>query len=147
MLYCSIIHQRGLFLAGGNWQVIRIMKTQVLSITKIEPIDSAKDKLDGLQVVVLLGNRQKTFTFTVKKAKIGDRELTSFSEDEHFSQTFQFNDHIGIEITNLVKKVAQGETLNFPIPVSDFGTPEEALAIQKPWETGYYAQTIYEKIG
>lgn len=123
------------------------MKTQVLSITKIEPIDSAKDKLDGLEVVVLLADSQKTFTFTVKKAKIGDRELTSFSEDEQFSQTFQFNDHIGIEITNLVKKVAQGEIINFPISVSDFGTPEEALAIQKPFERVDHGETIYEKIG
>ncbi len=123
------------------------MKTQVLLIKKIQRIDSAKDKLDGLQVVVLLGDRKKTFIFTVKKAKIGDRELTSFSEDEHFSQTFQFNDHIGIEITNLVKKVAQGESLNFPISVSDFGTPEEALAKQKPFERVYHGETIYEKMG
>ncbi|MGL4500532.1 MAG: hypothetical protein ACRCU2_15805 [Planktothrix sp.] len=123
------------------------MKTQVLLIKKFERLDSAKDKLDGLKVVVLLGDSQKTFTFTVKKAKIGDRELSSFSEDEHFSKTFQFNDHIGIEITNLVKKVAQGETLNFPISVRDFGTPEEALAIQKPFERVYNAQTIYEKMG
>ena len=109
------------------------MKTQVLSLKKIEPLESAKNKLDRLQVVVLLGNSQKTFIFTVKKAKIGDRELTSFSEDEDFSRTFQFNNHIGIEITNLVKQVAGGETLNFPIPVGDFGTAKAALATQKPF--------------
>lgn len=123
------------------------MKTQVLSLKKIEPLESAKHKLDRLQVVVLLGNSQKTFIFTVKKAKIGDRELTSFSEDEYFSQVFQFNDRIGIEITNLVKKVARGETLNFPITVGYFGTAEEALATQKPFVTEERDRTIYEKIG
>lgn len=96
--------------------------------------------------MVLLGDSQKTFTFTVKKAKIGDRELTSFSEDEAFSQTFQFNDLIGIEITNLVKKVAHGETLNLPIFVGNFGTKEEALATQKPWKTEDRTQSIYENI-
>ncbi|MFB2896429.1 hypothetical protein ACE1CI_26255 [Aerosakkonemataceae cyanobacterium BLCC-F50] len=115
----------------------RAMKTKVLSIKKIEQFDSAKNHQDGLQVVVLLGDSQKNFTFTVRKAKIGNRELTIFSENENFAKTFQFHDNIGIEITNLVKKVAQGENLNFPIPVSDFSTPEEALTKQKPFESGY----------
>ena len=110
------------------------MKTQILSIGNIEPqSDSETEPLDRLKVSVGLGEITKQFIFTVKKAQIGDRILIIFVENADFSKTFQFNDAIAIEITNLVKQVYRGETMIFPVAVSDFGTPEQALAQQKPF--------------
>jgi hypothetical protein len=111
------------------------MKTQVLFIKNIEAqLDSSKRKTDALEVVVLLGEVTKQFIFTVKKTVLGNRTLLTFVEDTNFSNTFRFNDHIAIEITNLVKRTYQGEIITFPIVVGDFGTAEEALAQQKPFE-------------
>ncbi len=110
------------------------MKTKVLSIKKIEAqLESGKNKPDELEVVLLLGEVTKYFMFTVKKTQISNRTLLTFVEDANFSHTFRFNDHIAIEITNLVKKVYQGEMIAFPLAVGDFGTAEEALTLQKPF--------------
>ena len=43
------------------------------------------------------------------------------------------NYQIFCEITNLVKRVYQGEMFAFPLAVGDFGTAEEALTLQKPF--------------
>ena len=110
----------------------RFVKTQVLSIENIEQeSDSKAGRLDGLKVSVGLGEITKQFIFTVKKAQIADRTLITFVENADFSKTFQFNDAIAMEITNLVKQVYRGESIVFPVTVSDFGTPEQALAQQK----------------
>ena len=111
------------------------MKTTVLSIQRVDSQSSVSDgKSDGLKVIVLAGEQQQEFKFTVRKAKLGKREILTFVEEEAFSQLFQFNAHIAIEINNLVAQVYQGKRLNFPLDVGDFGAPEQALAEQKPFE-------------
>lgn len=111
------------------------MKTQVLSIKSVEAkLDLHKTKSDELKVVVLLGDVTKQFIFTVKQTQIGNHTLLTFVEDTNFSNTFKFNDHIAIEITNLVKKVYQGEIITFPIAVGDFGNSQKALAQQKNFD-------------
>ncbi len=110
------------------------MKTQVLSIKNVESqLDSNKRKPNQLEVVVLLGEVTKHFIFTVKQTQLGNRTLLTLVEDTNFSNAFKFNDHIAIQITNLVKDVYQGEIITFPITVGDFGNPKEALAQQKPF--------------
>lgn len=101
------------------------MMTQVLSIKNVEAfLNSGKDKLEQLEVIVLLGDIPKEFVFTVKKTKMlqGKRTLITFVEDTNFSDTFRFNDYLAIEITNLVKKVYHGEMIDFPVTVGDFCT-------------------------
>ena len=97
------------------------MKTQVVSIT------NSQNQFDEFEIVVLLGEITQQFRFTVKKSKVKDRILLTFIEDANFAETFRFNDHLAIAITNLVKKVYQGENISFPINVGDYGTALEAL--------------------
>ena len=111
------------------------MNTKVISINKIEtPLNSEKNQFDELEVVIFLDEITIKFRFTVKTSQINDRTLLTFIEDVDFSHTFRFNDHIAVEITNLVKKVYQGENINFPINVGDFGTSLEVVAQQKSFE-------------
>ena len=114
------------------------MKTQIVSITNLQ------NQFNELEIVVLLGETNQQFRFTVKKSKIEDRILLTFIEDANFAETFRFNDHLAIAITNLVKKVYQGENINFPINVGDYGTSLEALAQQKTFESKKY-ETILAK--
>ena len=114
----------------------RTMKTTVLSIQRVNSQSSVSDeKADRLKVIVLVGDQKHGFRFTVSKAKLGKREIITFVEEETFSQLFQFNAHIAIEINNLVAQVYQGESIEFPLDVGDFGTPEQALTEQNTFET------------
>ena len=113
------------------------MKTQVVSITNFQ------NQFDELKIVVLLGEITQQFRFIVKKSKIKDRILLTFIEDANFAEIFRFNDHLAIAITNLVKKVYQGENIDFPINLGDYGTALEALAQQKTFENVYEGEYVY----
>jgi hypothetical protein len=111
------------------------MKTTVLSIQRADSQSNlTNEKSNGLKVIMLMGDQKQEFKFTVRKAKLGKREILTFVEEAAFSELFRFNAHIAIEINNLVAKVYQGASVKFPLDVGDFGTPEQALAEQKPFE-------------
>lgn len=101
------------------------MKTQLLSITNLQ---------NQLEILVLLGEISRQYRFIVKKNQIKDSTLLTFVEDQDFSETFRFNDHIAIEITNLVKKFYQGEKIDFPINLGDYDTDLIALSQQENFD-------------
>ncbi|MHC5732243.1 MAG: hypothetical protein ACYTXY_50945, partial [Nostoc sp.] len=51
----------------------------------------------------------------------------------NFGDTFKYNQHIIGEVMSLVRKFFKGDELTLPQEIGDFGTPEEALALQKPF--------------
>ena len=103
------------------------MKTQVLTI---KPIPNS----DSLDVVLLIGSQEQSFTFYRQFDQIGDKELQIITYAQKFGQIFQFNQHIVGEVINLVKKVYEGEKVKFPYQVGDFGTLQEARDTGKPFK-------------
>jgi hypothetical protein len=103
------------------------MKTQVLSIQHISEDDS-------LQVWMSIGDKQQKFTFSRDFDQIGKHQLQIITYGSDFGETFKFNQHIVGEVINLVKQCYQGNHIRLPQEVGDFGTPEAALALQKPFK-------------
>ena len=103
------------------------MKTQIKTI---EPISNS----DSLNVVLLMDQKQHSFTFSRQFDQIGNKELQIITYDREFGETFKFNQHISGEVMNLVKRVYRGESVELPKEVGEFGTETEALASQKPFK-------------
>lgn len=101
------------------------MNTTVISILAIE-------ETDEFRVLMSIGDQQEEFNFKVEKPK--QDPFAVVSGDIRFCKFFRFNQHIAIEVTNLVGKIYQGKAVEFPVYVGEFATPEEALALQKPFE-------------
>ncbi|MEG3438566.1 hypothetical protein V0288_15650 [Pannus brasiliensis CCIBt3594] len=92
------------------------------------------DRAGLLSVVIVIGEEPQTFTFSRHGQRIGEIEIFITNEDEDFARVFLFNQHIAGEVMKLVDRVYNGEEVKFPIELGDFGTKEEALALQKPFE-------------
>ncbi len=103
------------------------MKAHVLNIESVP-------NNDFLKVWMLIGDDQQEFTFSRKVDQIGNRQLQIISYEDDFGETFKFNQHIVAEVMNLVRHVYQGDRVNLPQEVGDFGTVEQALALQKPFK-------------
>lgn len=103
------------------------MKTQVLNIQSIPDNDS-------LKVWMLIGDKQHQFTFSRRVDQIANRQLQVISYESDFGETFKFNQHIVGEVMNLVRQFYKGDTIELPQEVGDLGTPEQALALQKPFK-------------
>ncbi|ELR96539.1 hypothetical protein [Gloeocapsa sp. PCC 73106] len=103
------------------------MKTQLLSI---QPIDNN----DSLRVEMSVGDERLSFIFSRSQELIGQTQITVINEDRDFAEVFQFNQHIAGEVMSLVCQAYKGERVQLPADVGDFGTLEEALALQKPRE-------------
>jgi hypothetical protein len=103
------------------------MKTQVLTI-KPQP------DVNSLEVSMAIGECQHQFTFSREFDQIGDRQLQIITYNRDFGETFKYNQHIVAEVTNLVRQFYKGEEVKLPQEVGDFGTPSEALALQKPFK-------------
>ncbi|MEQ9367627.1 MAG: helicase-related protein [Coleofasciculus chthonoplastes F3-SA18-01] len=102
------------------------MKTQVLNIQSIPDADS-------LKVWMSIGNKQQPFIFSRKFDQIANRQLQILTYESEFGETFKFNQHIVGEVMNLVRQFYQGNPVELPQEVGEFGTPEQALALQKPF--------------
>ncbi len=105
------------------------MKTLVLNI---QPLPNE----DSLEVWMLIGDRQYQFTFSRKFDSFGKHKLQIITHDSNFGETFKFNQHIVGEVMNLVRRFYKGESVKLPTVVGDFGTSEQALALQKPFNKG-----------
>ncbi|MDZ8241588.1 MAG: helicase-related protein [Nostoc sp. ChiQUE01a] len=102
------------------------MKTQVL---KIQP----NTDTNFLNVCMSIGDEQHQFTFSRQFDQIANRQLQIINYDNNFGDTFKYNQHIIGEVMSLVRKFFKGDDLTLPQDIGDFGTPEEALALQKPF--------------
>lgn len=100
------------------------MKTQVLSIQPIANTDS-------LSVVMSIGDKQHSFTFSRLEELIGQIKIFVIEEDRYFAEVFQFNQQIAGSVMSLVRQFYKGDSVQLPLYVGDFGTMEEALALQK----------------
>ena len=100
------------------------MKTQVLTIQR-------KKDANTFDVWMAIATYKQQFIFTVKLDKIAGRQLQIITYDSEFGKTFKFNQHIIGEVLNLVRQIVGGSQLDFPVDVGDFGTAEEAIALQK----------------
>lgn len=102
------------------------MKTQILNIKpNTDP--------NSLKVFMSIGNEQHQFTFLRQFDSFANHQLQIINYDNQFGDTFKFNQHIIGEVMSLVRKFFKGDTLTLPQDVGDFGTLEEALALQKPF--------------
>lgn len=97
------------------------MKVQVLSI---EPT-----KESSLHEVLLsIGENQQVFMFATEVNQIGEQEMQTTHGDETFAEVFRFNQRVAMNITNLVVKFYNKETVELPADVGNFVTPEAAVA-------------------
>ncbi|MBC1238206.1 helicase-related protein [Nostoc sp. 2RC] len=102
------------------------MKTQVL---KIQP----NTDTNLLKVCISIADKQHHFTFSRQFNQIANHQLQIINYDKNFGDTFKYNQHIIDEVISLVRKFFKGDDLTLPQEIGDFGTPEEALALQKPF--------------
>ncbi|GFE71887.1 hypothetical protein [Chroococcus sp. FPU101] len=101
------------------------MKTQVLDI-------QSNNNDDSLMVLMSIGEEQRSFIFSRFFDQLGEVKLQVIEHDQEFWETFKFNQQIASEVMSLVRQFYKGEKVQLPLYVGDFGTMEEALALQKP---------------
>ena len=110
------------------------MKVQVLSIqSAIAP--------NTHEVVLSVGTDTQKFIFTTEVNRVGEHLLQTTRGDRTFSEIFRFNQRVAMNVTNLVVKCYNRETVNFPAEVGILVTPETALSKQKPFENNSLADT------
>jgi hypothetical protein len=110
------------------------MKVQVLSIqSAIAP--------NTHEVLLSVGTDTQKFIFTTEVNRVGEHLLQTTHGDRTFSEVFKFNQRVAMNVTNLVVKCYNGETVNLPADVGVFVTPETALSKQKPFENNSLADT------
>ena len=100
---------------------------------KILTIEPGKEA-DSLDVLMSIGEEQRCFNFVRQFVTIDDTKLQLVQHEESFWETFKFNQHIVFTVTRFVVRKYQGEVLELPADVGDFGTREEAIAQQKPFQ-------------
>ncbi|MEZ2232456.1 hypothetical protein [Microcoleus sp.] len=110
------------------------MKVQVLSIqSAIAP--------NTHEVVLSVGTDTQKFIFTTEVNRVGEHLLQTTHGDRTFSEVFKFNQRVAMNVTNLVVKCYNRETVNLPADVGVLVTPETALSKQKPFENNSLADT------
>lgn len=102
------------------------MRTQILQIQPGNDVNS-------LKAYMLIGNEQYEFTFSRKFDTIANKQLQLINHDISFGEVFKYNHHIVDEVMNIVRKFFEGENPTLPQDVGDFGTLEDALKQQKPF--------------
>lgn len=110
------------------------MKVQVLSI---QPASEPNTH----QVWVSVGTDTHKFIFTTEVNQVGEQLLQTTRGDRTFSEVFRFNQRVAMNVTNLVVKCYNHETINLPADVGIFVTPETALSKQKQFENSSLADT------
>ena len=110
------------------------MKVQVLSIqSAIAP--------NTHEVLLSVGTDTQKFIFTTEVNRVGEHLLQTTRGDRTFSEIFKFNQRVAMNVTNLVVKCYNRETVNLPADVGVLVTPETALSKQKPFENNSLADT------
>ncbi len=110
------------------------MKVQVLSIqSAIAP--------NTHEVLLSVGTDTQKFIFTTEVNRVGENLLQTTRGDRTFSEVFRFNQRVAMNVTNLVVKCYNRETVNFPAYVGVLVSPETALSKQKPFENNSLADT------
>ncbi|MCC3422955.1 MAG: hypothetical protein JGK24_03560 [Microcoleus sp. PH2017_29_MFU_D_A] len=110
------------------------MKVQVLSIqSAIAP--------NTHEVVLSVGTDTQKFIFTTEVNRVGEHLLQTTRGDRTFSEFFKFNQRVAMNVTNLVVKYYNRETVNLPADVGVLVTQETALSKQKPFENNSLADT------
>jgi hypothetical protein len=118
------------------------MKVQVLSIkSAIAP--------NTHEVLLSVGTDTQKFIFTTEVNRVGEHLLQTTHGDSlrdscasrTFSEIFKFNQRVAMNVTNLVVKCYNHETVNVPADVGVFVTPETALSKQKPFENNSLVDT------
>ena len=110
------------------------MKVQVLSIqSAIAP--------NTHEVVLSVGTDTQKFIFTTEVNRVGEHLLQTTRGERTFSEVFKFNQRVAMNVTNLVVKCYNRETVNLPADVGVFVTPEAALSKQKRFENSSLADT------
>ncbi|MEG5210504.1 hypothetical protein QUB67_16565 [Microcoleus sp. ARI1-A1] len=101
------------------------------------------------QVLVSVGTDTHKFIFTTEVNQVGEHLLQTTRGDSlrdsfasrTFSEVFRFNQRVAMNVTNLVVKYYNRETVELPADVGIFVTPETALSKQKPFEHSGLADT------
>jgi hypothetical protein len=118
------------------------MKVQVLSIQSASAPNTH-------EVLLSVGTDTQKFIFTTEVNRVGEHLLQTTRGDSlrdscasrTFSEVFKFNQRVAMNVTNLVVKCYNRETVNLPADVRVFVTPETALSKQKPFENNSLADT------
>jgi hypothetical protein len=110
------------------------MKVQVLSIQSANATNSH-------EVLLSVGTDTQKFIFTTEVNRVGEHLLQTTRGDRTFSEVFKFNQRVAMNVTNLVVKCYNHESVNFPADVGVLVTPETALSKQKPFEKNSLADT------
>ncbi|MGL5059600.1 MAG: hypothetical protein ACRC62_06425 [Microcoleus sp.] len=93
------------------------------------------------EVLLSVGTETRKFIFTTEVNRVGEHLIQNTRGDRTFSEIFKFNQRVAMNVTNLVVKCYNGETVNFPADVGIFVTPEAALSKQKLFENSNLAGT------
>ncbi|WP_341735208.1 hypothetical protein [Microcoleus sp. CAWBG640] len=93
------------------------------------------------EVVLSVGTDTQKFIFTTEVNRVGEHLLQTTRGDRTFSEVFRFNQRVAMNVTNLVVKYYNRETVNLPADVGVLVTPETALSKQKPFENNSLADT------
>ncbi len=110
------------------------MKVQFLSI---QPAIASNTH----EVVLSVGTDTHKFIFTTEVNRVAGNLLQNTRGDCTFSEIFRFNQRVAMNVTNLVVKYYNHETVDLPADVGIFVTPETALSKQKPFEHSILANT------
>jgi hypothetical protein len=110
------------------------MKVQVLSVeSAIAP--------NTHEVLLSVGTNTHKFIFTTEVNRVGEHFLQNTRGDRAFSEVFRFNQRVAMNVTNLVVKCYNGESVSLPADAGVFVAPEVALSKQKPFENSSLADT------
>ncbi len=97
------------------------MKTRLISLKK-------EAQNSSLNAVVLIGDEQYQFTFTVENSAVAGCQIQGIRGDKNFLNTFRFNQNLGVAIYQLVSQYQEGKSLELPVEIGDFYSEEPILA-------------------
>jgi hypothetical protein len=97
------------------------MNVQVL---EIRPGSDA----NSWNVWLAMPNQHLCFCFVCETVSVGKYQGWSLTAEPRFYQTFQFNQHITRRVNQLVQQVIQGDSVDLPVNVGHFYSPEAAQA-------------------
>jgi len=101
------------------------MNVQVLSIKPGQEPNSH-------EVLLSIGEDRQIFKFTTEVNQVGGRQLQTTQGDRRFSDWFKFNQRVAMNVSELVVKFYNEETVELPADVGNLVTPEEAISQLKP---------------
>ncbi|MEG3922209.1 hypothetical protein QUA07_24280 [Microcoleus sp. T3_A4] len=101
------------------------------------------------EVLVSVGTDTHKFIFTTEVNQVGTHLVQTTRGDSlrdscasrTFSEVFRLNQRVAMNVTNLVVKCYNHETINLPADVGILVTPETALSKQKQFENSGLADT------